>query len=43
MKVLCGCDPDHREAHQGLAYVLAELGDEQGAAGHRRKGFEGRP
>ena len=24
-------DPGHAEAHQGLAYVLAELGDEAGA------------
>ena len=38
-----GSDPDHAEAHQGLAYVLAELGDEQGALGHRRKGFGNRP
>jgi aromatic-L-amino-acid decarboxylase len=34
--------PDHAEAHQGLSYVLAELGDEEGAAWHRRKGFEER-
>ena len=36
-------DPGHAEAHQGLAYVLAELGDEEGAQWHRRKGFEDRP
>jgi len=35
-------DPGHAEAHQGLAYVLAELGDEEGALWHRRKGFEDR-
>ncbi len=33
-------EPNHAEAHQGLSYVLAELGDEAGAALHRRKGFE---
>ncbi len=26
MKPPCACDPDHAEAHQGLSYVLAELG-----------------
>src|SRR5580658_7056490 len=36
-------DPCHMEAHQGLAYVLAELGDEEDAQWHRRKGFEDRP
>jgi hypothetical protein len=36
------CVPDHPEAHQGLSYVLAELGDPEGAAWHRRKGFENR-
>jgi len=36
------CAPGYPEAHQGLSYVLAEQGDAQGAAWHRRKGFEGR-
>jgi aromatic-L-amino-acid/L-tryptophan decarboxylase len=36
-------DAGHAEAHQGLAYVLAELGDEEGAVWHRRKAFEDRP
>jgi aromatic-L-amino-acid decarboxylase len=36
-------DSGQREAHQGLAYVLAELGDEEGAQHHRRIGFEDRP
>ena len=36
-------DPGQREAHQGLAYVLTELGDEEDAQFHRRKGFEDRP
>jgi tetratricopeptide (TPR) repeat protein len=31
--------PDHPEAHQGLSYVLAELGDGAGAARHRLQGF----
>ncbi len=35
-------EPDHREAHQFLAHVLAELGDEEGAQWHRRKGFADR-
>jgi glutamate/tyrosine decarboxylase-like PLP-dependent enzyme len=34
--------PDHAEAHQGLASVLAELGDATGALRHRQKGFAGR-
>jgi tetratricopeptide (TPR) repeat protein len=37
------CEPGHREAHQGLAYALAELGDEAGAQRHRRQGFADRP
>jgi glutathione synthase/RimK-type ligase-like ATP-grasp enzyme len=36
-------DPAHAEAHQGLAYVLAEQGDREGAQWHRRKGFENHP
>src|ERR1039458_4085860 len=36
-------DPGHREAHRGLAYVLAEIGDEEGAQRHRRKGFQDCP
>jgi tetratricopeptide (TPR) repeat protein len=36
-------DPVHREAHQGLAYVLAELGDHEGAHRSRRRAFEDRP
>src|ERR1035438_2187192 len=35
-------DPAHREAHRGLALVLAELGDEEGARLHRREAFQGR-
>lgn len=35
-------EPDHAEAHRGLAYVLAELGDEEGADRHRRKAFQDR-
>jgi glutathione synthase/RimK-type ligase-like ATP-grasp enzyme len=35
-------DPGHMEAHQGLSYVLAELGDLDGALWHRRKAFENR-
>jgi hypothetical protein len=38
----CALDPGHAEAHQGLAYVLAELGDEAGAEEHRRLGFQDR-
>jgi aromatic-L-amino-acid/L-tryptophan decarboxylase len=34
--------PDCVEAHQGLSYVLAQQGDGEGAAWHRRKGFERR-
>ncbi len=33
-------DPDLHEAHQGMAWVLTELGLE-GAEGHRRRGFAG--
>jgi glutamate/tyrosine decarboxylase-like PLP-dependent enzyme len=33
----------HPEAHQGLARVLAELGDQPGALHHRRMGYESRP
>lgn len=33
-------DRSYREAHRGLAYVLAELGDEEGARRSRRKAFE---
>jgi tetratricopeptide (TPR) repeat protein len=36
-------EPGHAEAHQGLAYALAELGDPEGAEVHRRKGFGDRP
>ena len=43
MKRRCALEPGHPEAHQGLAYVLAELGDEEGAQRHRREGFEDRP
>lgn len=32
-------DPQHPMAHQGLAYVLSELGDEAGAERHRGAGF----
>jgi tetratricopeptide (TPR) repeat protein len=35
-------DPGHAEAHQGLAYVLAELGDRAGSDRHRRLGFQDR-
>ena len=31
--------PDHAEAHQGISYVLAELGDAERAGWHRREGF----
>jgi hypothetical protein len=34
--------PDFAEAHQGLSYVLAELGETAGADWHRRKAFENR-
>lgn len=34
-------DPDLPEAHQGMAWVLAELG-QAGAEEHRRRGFAGR-
>ena len=33
-------DPEHRMAHQGLAYVFSELGDEEAAARHRSLGFQ---
>lgn len=32
-------DASNRMAHQGLAYVLSELGDEEGAQRHREAGF----
>jgi len=32
-------DPENRLAHQGMAYVLSELGDEEAAQGHRDAGF----
>jgi tetratricopeptide (TPR) repeat protein len=32
-------DPEHPMAHQGLAYVLDELGDSERAAKHRASGF----
>lgn len=31
---------DYPEAHQGLSWVLAELGDTEGAACHRLRGFQ---
>ena len=34
-------DPGLPQAHQGLGAVLAELSDPDGAAAHRRKGYEG--
>jgi hypothetical protein len=34
-------DPGFPQAHQGLGAVLAELSDPDGAAVHRRKGYEG--
>jgi aromatic-L-amino-acid/L-tryptophan decarboxylase len=34
--------PDHAQAHQGLADILAESGDHAGAARHRHMGFEHR-
>jgi tetratricopeptide (TPR) repeat protein len=36
-------EPGHAEAHRGLAYALAELGDEEDAEWHRRKAFGDRP
>jgi glutathione synthase/RimK-type ligase-like ATP-grasp enzyme len=36
-------NPHHVEAHRGLAYVLAELGDGEGAERHRREAFQDRP
>ena len=36
-------EPDHAEAHQGLANVLAELGDAAARARHRQMGFEQPP
>ena len=36
------CDSDCSAAHQGLSYTLVRLGDEDGAAHHRRLGFGGR-
>src|ERR1035441_5735986 len=35
-------DPGYPEAHRGLAYVLAEFGDEEGSQWHRQKGFQDR-
>lgn len=35
--------PGHPEAHQGMSYTLAELGDPDGADRHRRLGFGARP
>jgi hypothetical protein len=35
--------PDHAEAHQGLAGILADSGDRQGADEHRKLGFGSRP
>lgn len=32
-------DPDHPQAHQGLSAVLAEVGEHEGAAMHRSRGF----
>ena len=34
--------PGDPRAHAGMSFVLARLGDERGAALHRRRGFEGR-
>jgi len=34
--------PDHGAAHAGLSFVLGRLGDADGAARHRRRGFAGR-
>ena len=31
--------PDLAEAHQGLSYVLNDLGEESAAATHREQGF----
>jgi hypothetical protein len=36
-------EPAHAEAHQGLAYALAEIGDDEDAQRHRRLGFQDRP
>ena len=36
-------NPHFSEAHQGLAYLLTEAGDEENAILHRQKGFENRP
>jgi Flp pilus assembly protein TadD len=33
--------PNLAEAHRGMAYALAELGDEAGASAHREPGFRG--
>ena len=35
--------PDHAEAHQGLACILAETDDQPAAAQHRQLGFGARP
>ncbi len=35
-------EPDHAGAHQGLAAILAESGDQAGAARHWQMGFENR-
>ncbi|HXW90294.1 MAG TPA: pyridoxal-dependent decarboxylase [Terriglobales bacterium] len=34
--------PDYEKAHEGLSYVLADLGDEQKAEWHRREAFRSR-
>ncbi len=33
---------DHEKAHEGLSYLLGDLGDEEKAAWHRRKAFRNR-
>jgi aromatic-L-amino-acid/L-tryptophan decarboxylase len=34
--------PDYEKAHEGLSYVLGDLGDEQKAEWHRQEAFRGR-
>lgn len=40
-EIALALDPGHPQAHQGMGAALAELGDHDGAARHRRQGYAG--
>jgi hypothetical protein len=42
-EIALSLDPDHAGAHQAMASILADLGDHDAAAHHRKAGYENQP